>query len=452
MAQPIIVAGATTESCAAVGPVQIHGARSYSRKAGYVKRWKRAALQFKRTRQIDRLVRRPESSRMPETPDDRLKSKPSLAPLEERLVALDILRGVALFGVMAINLVFEFRVSIFEQFLPLPDFASPLDHMIATFLDEAIELKAFALFSLLFGAGLAIQFDRLAGKPRAMLLLRRLLALLAFGAIHLALIWNGDILTEYALAGLLVLPFLYGPRWLLAGCSLALLALYGSSYLLRLLPFPDARWLAHHVIEARRVYPTGSFSEILRFRVHEIAAIAPFHFWVFPRTLALFLIGALVWRSGAVQRAAANPLRWFGAGLAAAVSTAFVGSVLATVTLALAYGAIIIGVASTAQGAKLLGWAAPLGRMAFTNYIVQSLIFGWIFYGYGFGLFGKLSVSIALALGVAVYTMQVFFSRWWLSRYRFGPIEWMWRSLMYGQLQPMRRSTAGATQSILRKF
>jgi uncharacterized protein len=90
--------------------------------------------------------------------------------------------------------------------------------------------------------------------------------------------------------------------------------------------------------------------------------------------------------------------------------------------------------------------------MAFTNYIVQSLIVGWIFYGYGFGLFGKLSVSTALALGIAVYITQVFFSRWWLRRYRFGPIEWTWRSLMYGQLQPMRRLVRGPTSSILRKF
>ena len=390
---------------------------------------------------------------MQEAPkNDYAESDKSLAPLEERLIALDILRGVALFGVMAINLVFEFRVSIFEQFLPVGYLASPLDRMIATFLDEAIELKAFALFSLLFGVGLAIQFDRLAGKSRAVLLLRRLFALLAFGIIHLALIWNGDILTEYALAGLLVLPFLYGPRWLLAGSGLALLAVYASSYLFRLLPFPDAGWLAHRIVEARETYATGSFLEILRFRVHEIAAMAPFHVWVFPRTLALFLIGALIWRTGIVQRASDNRWALFGAAVMAAVLTAFVSSVLATVTLAFAYAAFIIGLASAPLGPMLLGWAAPLGRMAFTNYIVQSLIFGWIFYGYGLGLFGKLDVSTALAIGVVVYVAQVFVSQWWLRRYRFGPIEWAWRSLMYGQLQPMRRSFAGPTSSILRKF
>jgi uncharacterized protein len=172
---------------------------------------------------------------------------------------LDILRGLALFGVMAINIVFEFRVSIFEQFLPSNKITSPLDHAVEAFLDEFISLKAFALFSLLFGVGLAIQFDRLAAKRRAVLLLRRLMVLLAIGLVHLTLIWNGDILTEYALAGLVVLPFLFGPRWLLATGGMLFLGLYLTLYLNRLLPLPDTTWLAGHVLEAGRVYGTGSF-------------------------------------------------------------------------------------------------------------------------------------------------------------------------------------------------
>jgi uncharacterized protein len=377
---------------------------------------------------------------MQNPPDEYSKSKPPSTPVEERLLALDILRGIALFGVMAINVVFEFRVSIFEQLLRSYESTSPLDGMIRTFLERAVELKAFALFSLLFGVGLAIQFDRLPQIRRATLLLRRLLVLLAFGLIHLTLIWDGDILTEYALAGLLVLPLLYGPRWLLACATLLLLAIYANSSLMRLLPFPGTSWLAQRVIEARNVYPTGGFFEILGFRIHEIPAIAPLHVWVFPRTLALFLTGALAWRSGILERAAENRPMLFGIAAAAAASTAFVNDPLSTVTLALAYAAFIIGAASTAGGAKLLRWAAPLGQMAFTNYIVQSLIFGWIFYGYGLGLFGKLNVSTALGVGVTVYLAQVFFSRWWLGKYRFGPVEWAWRSLMYGKRQPMKRS------------
>ncbi len=372
--------------------------------------------------------------------------KPSSAPLApaDRLAALDILRGLALFGVMAINIVFEFRVSIFEQFLPSSKTTSPLDRAVEVFLDEFVSLKAFALFSLLFGLGLAIQFDRLAAKRRTVLLLRRLLVLLAIGLVHLTLIWNGDILTEYALAGLFVLPFLFGSRWLLATSGLLFLGLYLTLYLTRLVPLPDTTWLAEHILEARRVYGTGSFSEVLSFRVGELRAIAPLHIWVFPRTIALFLLGAFIWRTGALQRAAANRELLFGAALTALVLTIDAGRALATVTLAFAYGAFIIGVVSTQFGAKLLGWAAPLGRMAFTNYLAQSLIFGWAFYGYGFGFFGQLGASTALAFGAAVYGAQVIFSRWWLKRYNFGPVEWLWRTLMYGHLQPMKFSTAPA--------
>jgi uncharacterized protein len=126
-------------------------------------------------------------------------------PPAERIDALDVLRGLALFGVLAINLVTGFRVSIFEQFLSDAGATSPLDRAVEAFLILAIDMKAFAVFSLLFGVGLAIQFERLAGNPRRTLLLaRRLLVLLAIGLIHLFLIWNGDILTEYALAGFVV--------------------------------------------------------------------------------------------------------------------------------------------------------------------------------------------------------------------------------------------------------
>src|SRR5262249_5028904 len=154
----------------------------------------------------------------------------------------------------------------------------------------------------------------------------------------------------------------------------------------------------------------GSFLEILRFRLDEIPAIAVLHVWVFSRTLALFLTGALVWRMGVLQRASEDRSLLFAAVIVAAALTPWMSWVVRTVTLALAYGAFIIAFASTATGARLLGWAAPLGRMAFTNYLAQSLTFSWAFYGYGLGLFGKLDVATALAFGIAVYIIQVFAS------------------------------------------
>jgi uncharacterized protein len=370
----------------------------------------------------------------------------------ERIDAIDILRGIALLGVVAMNVVTEFRISIFERFLFPKPAASPIDRAVETILMLAVDLKALALFSLLFGAGLAIQFERLASSGRrTLLLVRRLAVLLAFGLIHLCLIWNGDILTEYALAGFIVLPFLFGPRWLLAVAALAFLGLYLA---MQAFPppglWPGTAALAQDVVEAHRIYPTGGFLDVLAFRLREIPLIANLHGYIFPRTIGLFLLGAFAWRTGILR----NPPRHLpvliaagciGLGTALILSHAggevgLLAEPLGTILLALGYSAGIIGIANIESGRRLLGWAAPLGRMAFTNYLAQSVIFGWIFYGYGLGLFGRLGVASALAIGVAVYIAQVLFSAWWLRRYRYGPVEWLWRTLMYGAVQPMRQT------------
>ncbi|GLH77450.1 hypothetical protein SSBR45G_23580 [Bradyrhizobium sp. SSBR45G] len=381
----------------------------------------------------------------------------------DRLISLDILRGLALFGVMAINVAFEFRISIFRQFLPAlrthepgttffagspsPDtFAllwalmgdSPFNRAIEDFLERAVSMKAFALFSLLFGIGLAMQFDRIAPDRRVALLLRRLLILLAIGLLHLTLLWNGDILTEYALAGLIVLPFLFARRWLVIAASLALLGLYFTGWLMRLMPLPSSAWMMQHVSDASLVYAGGSFSQVLAVRLSEIGAIAPLHLWVFPRTIGLFLAGIVIWRCGILRDARDHRASWLLMALAALVVTVDAGPSLVTVSLALAYGALVLAVANTAWGARLLGWAAPVGRMAFTNYLMQSVIFGFVFYGYCLGLFGRVSVSLALGIGIAVYGLQVIVSWCWLRMFQFGPVEWLWRSLMYNQVQPMR--------------
>ena len=379
-----------------------------------------------------------------------------IAP-SERIDAIDVLRGIALLGVLAINVVTEFRVSIFEQFLARKSPASPIDDVIETILTLAVELKAFALFSLLFGVGMAIQFARLANSERrTSLLVRRLFVLLAFGLIHLCLIWNGDILTEYALAGMIVLPFLFGPRWLLAFAALGFLGLYLA---MQVFPpagsFPGMATLAQDVVDARRIYPTGGFLDVLAFRLREIPLIVPLHAFIFPRTIGLFLVGAFAWRTSILQSPPRHLLLsiaatciGLGAGLVLLDGGGFVvrgridalANPLGTILLALGYAAAIIGIANLDSGKRLLGWAAPLGRMAFTNYLAQSVIFGWIFYGYGLGLFGRLGVAHALAIGIAVYAAQVLFSAWWLRRYRYGPVEWLWRTLMYGAAQPMRQT------------
>ena len=382
-----------------------------------------------------------------------------IAP-SDRIAAIDVVRGIALFGVMAINVVTEFRVSIFEQFLPARSDGTWLDRVLHSILMIGIDLKAFALFSLLFGVGLAIQYDRLSASPRrTSLLVRRLAFLMLIGAAHLVLIWNGDILFEYAIAGFIVLPILYGPSRKPAVVGTALLAVFiVSSFLPPIASMPSNFWMTQNVADAARIYGSGGFADVLAFRVHELPAFLPLHLFILPRTVALMLIGAAVWRadllrtgsrvSQCLPRAAAigilaggalavaHAIGWFRLGWRAELALERLGTVL----LACGYGAAVLWATDKTGARKLLAWAAPIGRMAFTNYLMQSVIFGWLFYGYGLGLFGKLGVAPALAIGTGVYVLQAAFSTYWLQRYLYGPVEWLWRSAMYGTRQPLRRA------------
>src|ERR1700676_774717 len=189
--------------------------------------------------------------------------KTATAPTD-RVAQIDILRGMALFGVLIVNLVKEFRVSLFAQFVPSgPE--STANQFLDSFVSYAFEMKAFALFSLLFGVGLAIQFDRLATRERPLYwLLRRLLVLLAFGLVHLLFIWNGDILTEYALAGMLVLPLLREDKETIAVCSLGLFGLYLFMPSLHLpIYWPDSATLTSLVESANRVYSQGTLAQVI---------------------------------------------------------------------------------------------------------------------------------------------------------------------------------------------
>jgi len=382
-----------------------------------------------------------------------------IAP-SDRIAAIDSARGIALFGVMAINVVTVFRVSIFEQFLQDGGDGTPLDRALYWILMVGVDLKAFALFSLLFGIGLAIQHDHLSADSRRLaLLVRRLAFLMLVGAAHLVLLWNGDILFEYAIAGFIVLPFLFCRLRILTLAGAALLAVFvASSFLPPIASLPSRAWMTQTVAEAARVYGSGGFAEVLAFRVHELPGFLPLHLSMFPRTVALMLMGAAAWRAGLFRMgsranrclplvavvgllvggilAVAHENRWLPTGWRADLSVERLGTVL----LACGYGALIVWLANRAATRPWVAWAAPMGRMAFTNYLMQSVIFGWLFYGYGLGLFGKLGVAAALAIGTGVYVLQAVVSALWLQRFLYGPVEWVWRSAMYGRRQPMLRT------------
>lgn len=370
----------------------------------------------------------------------------------DRVAAIDVVRGLALFGVLVVNLTTEFRVSIFQQFLDNAPFDGSLDAVIGRFVSVFLESKAIALFSLLFGVGMAIQYDRLArtGAPFYWLG-RRLLALLGLGLVHLMLVWNGDILTEYAIVGLLALPFLrLGTRYLFFA-AFAFLALYVAQPWP--VPWPGNAALQTHVTLANTVYATGSHAEILRFAFHELGLLLPLHLSIVPRTIGLFLLGMALWRAELVTGTGRRNVH---VGVAAAVLL-FAGAAgvflplelpaiaracmdkLAPILLAAGYGATILWLMEARPVRAWLLKFAPLGRMAFTNYVMQSVVCALIFYGYGFGQFGRMPVAGAFALGIALYAAQLGMSTSWLRHFRFGPLEWLWRTLMYGKKQPMSK-------------
>ena len=301
-------------------------------------------------------------------------------------------------------------------------------------ISSAMEFKAFTLFSLLFGIGIAIQAERAgaAGRSAEIFLVRRFLVVTGLGLIHLFVIWNGDILTLYGVCGLLAIPFLrLRGRWLaLAGAFCVVLPVVVS------LPpgFPSADAIRADASEAARVYGHGGFAEILAFRVRETRQLmSALLIGVLPRTLGLMLIGGAVWKSGIIR----EPVRYRRVLLVAApvllvIGIVGSGDVAGNIPLAAGYGAAMLVWFSRAGHGVPAGLAA-LGRMALTNYLMQSVVLGLIFYGYGFGLFDRLGSAVGVLIGIALYAAQIGFSVWWLGRFRFGPFEWLWRSLSYGR-------------------
>lgn len=378
----------------------------------------------------------------------------------DRYASLDVLRGLALFGVLLVNLLGDFRVSLAEHILTFHTHPGWADRVVDVLVAALLEFKAFALFSMLFGVGMAIFAERAAvrhvGATR--FLARRLLVLLLLGLCHLFLIWNGDILALYAVCGLLLLPVIRLPAPGLAIVGVAAVAL---SFALPVgFLWPTDATLRDLVAQAARIYPEGGFGEILAYHWQETQLlILPLLAIALLRTWGLMALGAAAWRAGVVRDPERyRNLLWAvalvggvvgGSATALSVYSASTGQPTkvppllveagSTVPLALAYAAgLLLALRSPAVAAAGAPFAAA-GQMALTNYLTQSVILGFLFYGYGLGLYGRFGPAAAAGIGVLLYAGQLVVSRVWLRRYRFGPVEWLWRSLTYARWQPMRR-------------
>ena len=393
--------------------------------------------------------------------------------LSERILFIDVLRGMALFGILAANMR--------AFFAPLDTYGNigvlypgRADVLAQAFIDVFIQGKFISIFSFLFGMGFAIQMSR--AEARGVRFLGfypwRLLALALFGLIHGILIWAGDILLTYAFSGAILLLFRQRQQKTLlwwAGGLFTLPIIIGTTiltlYFTRfrqpwMQPKPPDMKKLHEVIA---IYAHGTVRQILVQNWLEWKDELPLTLFAI-YAVALFLLGMWVWRAGIVQRldeyrpVLKRVCAWcIPVGLILNIYVAIVKVVVPPGTVSLwgwSAGLLSLSGAHILSAGYISGLAliflhqdwrrlllpfAAVGRMALTDYLMQSVLCTFFFYHYTTGLYGRIGPAIGLAPTVILYGAQVVFSNWWLKRYRFGPMEWLWRGLTYGKLPSMRK-------------
>lgn len=414
----------------------------------------------------------------------------SLGPVQpaERIRILDILRGFALFGILFVNMPLFNRP--FQGIFFPADPAAAWHERVAEWLIHALgEGKFYSLFSLLFGLGLVLLMERVEGRGGRFipLYLRRLLVLLGIGIVHAFLIWAGDILIMYALFGFVLLLFRKArPRtvliWAVVLILIPLLFTAGSTALLELgraipeaaasieqsFAQTEAAYRADYE-RAARTYAQGRFGEITAQRVYDYLSFGLVSYFVLGfNVIAMFLVGLYfgkrrLFEDLPTHRPFFRRLFLWGLGLGLPLNALYATLImgvsryeptwpLVVAMVAQGIGAPLLSLgylsALTLLYSRSSAWAArlavlaPVGQMALTNYLLQSIVCTLLFYGYGLALFGRVGYAAGIALTVVIYLLQIPFSHAWMRRYRFGPAEWLWRSLTYRYWQPFRRAAA----------
>lgn len=384
----------------------------------------------------------------------------------ERQPLIDALRGLALAGVLLANLgylsLYDFTTEASRASLPTAAF----DHFALTAMEWLVNSKAITVFSLLFGLGFAIQLERAQARGSGGLrhYLQRLGWLLVIGLAHSYFIWWGDILTIYAVIGLLLVLFRRAPDGVL---------LWGGMFIAVLLPALISPWL-NSVLDGESQRSSIYASSLLAFSADSwrdtFAANTALVHWTRLMNWSLvcfvlgrFLLGYWAGRRQLLQRATEHlPLLrriLVGALIVAVLAGAVLwlfnanpgwreqtagrllrGSVLrlAPLALAIAYAAAFALLFQHTRWRRVLGILAPLGQMALTNYLLQSVLGIFLFYGIGLGIGPNTGLSGWLLAWLGILLAQILFSHFWLARFRYGPCEWAWRSLTYGKWQPIR--------------
>ena len=400
---------------------------------------------------------------------------PAIGPvaIPERIGAVDIVRGFALWGVLLVHM-WSYTWGPFPHF-------HPVDQFTESALVFLFREKSWHLLFLLFGFGFALQMVR-AGEHGARFLptyVRRLAVLLGFGFVNYLFFW-GDVLTSYAILGFVLLLFRrWSPRWLLATTVLLLLVAPVNRAIRSMVPTDPE--LAAQVARASNLAEFDQAQELARVRMTGSLAdnwgvqARTFVRHVDPRPqlnvtadgwlarFAMLLLGLYAGKRRIFQeferhRVLIRRIFFWGLPLGLLAMTAdwiFDNLVTATrspalelargglwsygtTVLALSYAAGFVLLARQTQWRRILSPLGAMGRMALTVYLSQSIIHTTIFFGYGFGRWGHAGTTELWGYAALIFAAQMAICVWWMKRFRFGPAEWLWRTLTYLQLQPMR--------------
>lgn len=411
----------------------------------------------------------------------------------DRIPALDVLRGFALLGILLVN-VLGFALPFWAMYDPaVYGGESGADSLSWALMEIFVHGSMFALFSMLFGAGIVLLTDRIAADRRASrvrtIYFRRNIVLIAFGLIHAYLmVMPGDILYAYGVTALLLFPLRrIGARRLIAISASILLTQtaldlveYREANALHSQALEDPagdageRWAVFEsefrvpagLVEQDIAAHRGSYRDLFEWYVpvnfeNQTAGFLASEFWnvasMMLLGMALFKLDVLTaGRSARFYATMAVAGYTIGSGVRALLVWRAIGSGFDThsmlamradsflrVPVMLGHAGVVLLVCRLGLLSWLRGRLAAVGRMALTNYFMQTLIMITIFSGVGFAQFARFSRAELYLFVVAVWVVQIGWSRWWLRRFRSGPAEWIWRCLTYGRRVPFRLERTG---------
>ena len=373
--------------------------------------------------------------------------------LNERIEAIDLMRGVSLLGILLVNmLAFHSPLSYIN---PYSWFSGSPNAEVYGFIDIFVQGSFYPLFSMLFGYGLALQLLRAEQKGQAFapLAVRRLSVLLVFGIIHAFFIWYGDILITYAVTGFLLLAMIRLPSSWLVGLGAVIYTLPHALMLMLLFMAvsidPNYYTGMQEVQSSLAAYPTGTFAEIFSQRLNDWLYQNNFlNFLLLIMTILPYLmVGAAAAKWQLIERTVRYKKLWLGlatvplaVGLILKITPFLFDTNYAFVYLqnyfggplvAIGYAAIIALAAQHSRVTRLLKPVIKAGRMSLTIYITQSIIATTVFYSYGLGLYGQVNVLTGTLMALGIFAVQLIFAEIWFLKFTQGPLEMVWRKLTY---------------------